>query len=94
MRVGHLWRFQVQHECWLLLTGCLWLVQMHSVQKQLVLEQLVRTNNSGIRTKSLLVIVAISDFGSYCGGHSVITSLEAMSEAICEFDTYSGNSPE
>jgi len=35
--------------------------------------------------------VAISEFGVCCGGHSVITSSEAMSEAICELDTYSGS---
>ena len=52
------------------------------------------TDNSGIRTESLLVVVAIYEFGSCCGGHFVITSSEAMSEAICELDTYSGSSPE
>jgi len=52
------------------------------------------TNISRIRTKSVLVVEAISWFGSCCGGHSVITSSKAMSEAICEFDTYSGSSPE
>jgi len=49
------------------------------------------TDNSSIRTDSLLVVVAISEFGVCCGGHSVITSSEAMSEAICELDTYSGS---
>ena len=52
------------------------------------------TYNSGLRTESLLVVVAILGFGLCCGGYSVITSSEAMSEAICEFDTYSGSSPE
>jgi len=42
----------------------------------------------------LLVVVAISEFGSCCGGHSVITSSEAMLDAICELVTYSGSSPE
>jgi len=37
------------------------------------------TNNSGIRTESLLVVVAIYEFGSCCGGHSVVTSSETMS---------------
>jgi len=48
----------------------------------------------GIRIESLLVVVAISEFGSCCGGHSVITSSEAMLDAICELVTYSGSSPE
>jgi len=52
------------------------------------------TDNSGIRIESLLVVMVIFGFGSCCGGFSVITSSEAMSEAICEFDTYSGSSPE
>jgi len=53
-----------------------------------------RTSISRIRTESMLVVEAISWFGSCCGGHYVITSSEAMSEAICEFDTYSGSSHE
>ena len=52
------------------------------------------TSISRIGTYSLLDDVAISEFGVSCGGHSIITSSEAMLEAIYELDTYSGSSPE
>jgi len=52
------------------------------------------TSISRIGTKSVLVDVAISEFGVCCGGHYVITSSEDMLEAICELDTYSRSSPE
>jgi len=52
------------------------------------------TSISRMGIESLLDDVAISEFGVCCGGHSVITSSEDMSEAICEINTYSGNSPE
>jgi len=53
-----------------------------------------RTSISCIGTESMLVYVTISEFGVCCERHSVITSSEAMSEAICELDTYSGSSLE
>jgi len=49
---------------------------------------------SRIRIESLLVVVAISEFGVCCGGHYVITSSKAISDVICEVDIYSGSSPE
>ena len=53
------------------------------------------TDISKIRTESRLVVFEVmSWFGSCCGGHSIITSSEAMSKAISELDTYSGSSPE
>jgi len=51
-------------------------------------------DNSGIRTESLLVDEVIFEFGSCCGGYSIVTSSKSMSEDICEFDTYSDSSPE
>jgi len=52
------------------------------------------TSISCIGTKSMLVDVVIYEVGVCCVGHSVITSSKAMSEAICELDTYSGSSLE
>ena len=65
-------------------------VQVHFVQERFVQEHLVQEQIiSEVGTQ-----VFVREFGSCCWGLFVITSSEAMSEAVCRFDTYLGNSPE